>query len=79
MWNRNRVWIQYLRNITAADRNSAVFLSSYLRRIGISKDYVRALEIYDLQKYKVIKDAGKIKNSLKERKNKPFVFVGCKN
>ncbi len=79
MWYRNRVWKKYLDNVMAVDRSSAQLLATYSRRMSISKDYAAYLEVYDLQRYKVIKEAGKIKNSLREKRNMPFIFVACKN
>ena len=79
MWYKNRVWIHYVKNVIAADMTSAIFLASYLRRVGISKEYTSSLEIFDLQKYKVIKNAAKVRNALREKKSTPFIFVACKN
>ena len=79
MWNGNNVWLHYVKNIIAADISSAVFLASYLRYTGISKDYVCALEIIDIQKYKMIKRADKVRMALNERMSLPFVFVVGKN
>jgi hypothetical protein len=79
MWYKNRVWIHYLKNIIAADMRSAVFLSTYLRRIGLGNDNKRVHEVYDLQKYKVIRDASKVRGSLREKLNTPFIFMACKN
>jgi hypothetical protein len=79
MWYRNRVWMHYVKNIIAADMNSAVFLASYIRRVSINKDYASSLEIFDLQKYKVIRNAAKITGSLRDKRNQPFIFIACKN
>ncbi len=79
MWYKNRVWIHYVKNIIAADMHSAIFLASYLRRIGISNEYKATLEVFDLQKYKVIRNASKIRGSLREKLNTPFIFMACKN
>lgn len=77
--DRNKVWLHYVKNIIAADVPSAVFLASYLRYTGISKEYAVALEIIDLQKYKVIRQAAKVRIALRERLHIPFVFVVGKN
>jgi len=79
MWYRNRVWIHYIKNVIAADISSAVFLVSYTKRIGLSKEYAATLEIFDLQRYKVIRQAAKVRSALSEKRNKPFIFVACKN
>jgi len=79
MWYSDRVWLHYVKNIIAADIPSAVFLASYLRYTGVTRKYTSSLEVIDLQRYKIIKKAGKVYASLRERTNIPFVFVVCKN
>lgn len=79
MWQGNNVWLHYVKNIIAADVSSAVFLASYLRYSGLSQNYASSLEIIDLQKYKMIKKADKVRNALRERSKLPFIFVVCKN
>jgi hypothetical protein len=79
MWNKNKAWLHYIKNIIAADVSSAVFLASYLNYLTNSRSYLSALEIMDLQKYKLIKDTNKVRASLRERSKVPFVFVICKN
>ncbi len=79
MWRENNLWLHYVKNIMAADLTSAMFLVSFLRRTQINKTYAAALEIIDLQKYKVIRQEHKVKSALRERANVPFVFVACKN
>jgi hypothetical protein len=79
MWRGNNVWLHYVKNIIAADVPSAVFLASYLRYSGITKDYTSSLEIIDLQKYKVIKKPAKVQAALCDRANIPFIFVVGKN
>lgn len=79
MWNQNKAWLHYVKNIIAADVSSAVFLASYLNYMTNSRCYLAALEIVDLQKYKIIKDTPKLRSALRERTKVPFVFVVCKN
>lgn len=79
MWRKNHVWLHYVKNIIAADVPSAVFLASYLRYTGISKDYTSYLEVFDLQKYKVISEPGKVRAALSKRWNTPFIFITGKN
>ena len=79
MWYRNRVWMRYIKNILAADKPSAEFLADYMRRRRGSKEQVASIEIYDLQRYRVIRNAAKLKGSLREKVNKPFIFVSSKN
>ena len=79
MWQRNNVWLHYVKNIIAADVSSAVFLASYLRYCGMTRNYVSSLEVIDLQKYKVIKQQAKVRIALRDRVKIPFVFVVGKN
>jgi hypothetical protein len=79
MRRKSNIWLHYVKNIIAADVPSAVFLASYLRYTGISKDYTSSLEVIDLQKYKVIRKADKVKIALRSRSQIPFVFVIGKN
>ena len=76
---RNHAWISYSQSIVAANAPSAVFLASFLNFMGTSKNYASALEIIDLQKYKVIRKQQKVRIALCERLNIPFVFVVGKN
>lgn len=79
MWNRNRVWVRYVKNIIAADKPSAEFLADYMRRRAGSKEQLSLIEVYDLQRYRVFRDAAKMKGSFRERIRKPFVFAASKN
>lgn len=81
MWYRkkDRVWIQYLKNIMATDSSSAQFLERYTKRMSMTKEHVGALEIFDLQQYRVVRAATKVKDALREKGRKPFIFVACKN
>jgi len=80
MWQgQDKTWLHYVKDIIAADVYSAVFLASYLRQGAIRKTYVPALEVIDLQKYKVIKEVKKVNMALRERIHIPFVFVVGKN
>ena len=79
MWQRNNVWLHYIKNIIAADISSAVFLASYLRYSQSTKNYAASLEVIDLQKYKVISQHAKVKIALRDRVRIPFVFVVGKN
>jgi hypothetical protein len=80
MWRGDHGWLHYgIKNIIAADLHSAVYLASYLRYSGLTWDYVSALEVLDLQKYKVIKKAARVRATLNDRVNIPFIFVVGKN
>jgi hypothetical protein len=80
MWSgQDKVWLQYRKDIMAADVQAATFLSSYLRNMAINKTYSKYLEVVDLQRYKVIKQAPKVSVAVRERSQVPFVFVIGKN
>ncbi len=79
MWNRDRVWNRYVKNIIAADLSTAIFLKAYIKRVDINKEYVSSVEIFDLQQYIVISKAAKVRGVLRDKLNKPFIFVSCKN
>lgn len=80
MWQgQDKTWLHYVKDIIAADVYSAVFLASYLRQMTLRRSYVPALEVIDLQKYRVINEPRKVNHALRERMNIPFVFVVGKN
>ena len=59
----------------ATDLVSAVLLLGYLRFVAVKKPAGHCLEIVDLQRYKVIRKAAKVRQALKEKRGEPFVFV----
>lgn len=75
----NRVWMNYLKGIVAADLYSAVFLSSWLRQAIITRRFTDALEIVDLQKYTVFRRQRDVLIAMQSRAHIPFVFVIGKN
>jgi hypothetical protein len=80
MWgNQHKTWRNYSHSIIASDEFSARFLTDYLRFSALQKRYAKHIEVIDLQRYKVISDAKKVKMALKEKANTPFVFVVGKN
>ena len=79
MWGEHKTWLHYTRHILAADVSSALFLAAYISRGASSKSYVPALEVIDLQKYKVISLPAKVRVAMRERLTIPLVFVVGKN
>lgn len=75
----NKVWMHYLNGIIAADLYSAVFLSSWLRHAVMTRQYTNALEVADLQTYKVIRKNPDVLIAVRNRGRIPFVFVIGKN
>lgn len=80
MWgHNNKVWLAYKKGLLATNAESAAFLSGYLRNMLINRTYLTALEVLDLQKYKVVKSPPKLKQAINERLEIPFVFLSCNN
>ena len=71
--------MHYLHDIIAADVASGVFLSQFLRRLRVTRSFAGAMEIIDLQRYKVIKKPAKVLSAIQELKNESFVFLIGKN
>lgn len=80
MWgDNNKLWMHYA-GVLAADEQSARFLSRYIRFMAVNRTHLSALEIIDLQQYKIIKPSSrKLKQYINERLDTPFVFVHCRN
>ena len=80
MWSRdNKVWQEFRKDIMAMDTVEGVFLADYLRYLNVTRTYAAALEIADLQRYKVIKEPAKVKTTIFNRLGIPFTFVIGKN
>lgn len=79
MWQRENTWKKYVKNIIAADVSSAVFLASYMRHTTLSRSYTAALEVIDLQRYKVITQKNKVRAAMSRYASTPFVFFVGKN
>ena len=79
MRREEKDWMHYIKNIIAADLHSAVFLASYMKQTDNIKNYNGAFEIFDILKFKVIRDSKNIDKALISRAHLPFVFVVGKN
>ncbi|MEI8278799.1 MAG: hypothetical protein WCG87_03490 [Bacteroidota bacterium] len=80
MWGKqDKVWQQYSGSIIAADAQEALFLQTFMQQTTTKQQHVSQLEIVDIQKYKMLKQANKVRNALKQRAYIPFVFVVGKN
>lgn len=73
------VWEKYSANIIATNVSSAVFLATFLSYMSSSHDYASAIEVIDLQRYKLVSRQQKVRMLLRERAHKPFIFVVGKN
>ena len=80
MWGKkDKVWMHYVHDIIATDVASGVFLAHFMKQTRLKRTYATALEIVDLQRYKVISKTKKVLSSLSELQDKSFVFVIGKN
>jgi len=80
MWGKkDKIWMHYLHDIIAADLGSGVFLAQFLRNIRRNRSHAQALEILDLQHYKIIRKASRVQASLRDACGASFVFVIGKN
>jgi hypothetical protein len=80
MWSKkDKVWMHYIHDIIAADVASGVFLAHYMRQMRMAKTYAAALEVVDLQRYKVIRKTRKVLSALNDADDSSFVFVVGKN
>lgn len=79
MWNRQHIWLHYVKNIMATDMPSALFLAMFLRKNKLDKSHAGVLEVIDLHRYKVIRQKNKVRAALNDAYNKPFVFFVGKN
>ena len=76
---KDQVWLHYVNNIIAADVYSAVFLATYMRNMRLNRTYAPFMEVFDLQKYAVIKQPIKVRQAITEKSKIPFVFIVGKN
>ena len=75
MWGReNEAWRRYEKDVLAIDNYDAALLSAYMRHVAIHRIDAHVTEVADLQRYKLIRKFGLIKNALRERKGEPFIF-----
>ncbi len=77
MWdNGDKVWEHHKEGILATDANTAKLLHEYLKFVRISRSYAQHMEIIDLQRYKVERNARKVKQALGDGQHKePFIFI----
>lgn len=71
--------MHYIHDIIASDVASGVFLAHFLRQARIAKTFVSALEVVDLQRYKIVRKAHKVRDILSATNEEPFVFIISKN
>ena len=79
MWRKDKVWMHYLNDIISADVSTAVFLSSFMRHLARTGQHAQALEVMDVQRYRVVRKTAKVRSTLHSRLHVPFVFVVGKN
>lgn len=80
MWyGNNKTWTQFISGISASDEATAHFLWRYTRYLIVNRAQLAAMEVIDLQKYKIIKHPRKVRQAFNDRLHIPFVFLSCKN
>lgn len=80
MWGKkDKIWIHYRKDIIASDVSTAIFLSTFLRKLTYNNTYLYTLEAADLQRYKILKTNAKLKMAIKEQHETPFIFLYSKN
>ncbi len=78
--HQEKIWYQFEQDIIAVSEFQALALLSFLRKIQGNDGCYSAMEIYDLQRYKVIKHKNHIRNMLHlAPQDRIFIFPVCKN
>jgi len=76
---QHKEWIHYRRNIIASDIASAILLESYQKLLEINRIHTLSLEVFDLQRYKLITQSKKVQMAVRERATESFIFIVCRN
>ena len=79
MFYEDKEWSHYIENIIATDYCSANFLSTYLDVVTTTRTHSIVLEVFDVQREKVIRNAWDVLKTIEKKSDKPFVFIICKN
>ncbi|MCD6064065.1 MAG: hypothetical protein K0R82_1976 [Flavipsychrobacter sp.] len=80
MWSgQDKVWTHYTHNVMAADAIDAHLLVKYLNQVTLQRLFLSTVEVIDLQRYKILKQPGKIHNAFQSRIHLPFIFIAAKN
>lgn len=79
MWEEHKIWHRYLSDIIASDSDAAHFLAAYIKRARTTGDHTVAMEVIDLQKYRIISRPAKVRVAMRERLHIPFVFLYVRN
>lgn len=75
-----RVWFKFEQNIVAVNDEAALMLLSYLRQAQLNGLHYSAIEIIDLQRYKLITRKNLVRNVLHlPSRDLVFIFPVCKN
>jgi len=80
MWSgKNKVWTHFRMDILSTSKEDGTMLANYLRYSGMQKLHTSALEVIDLQRYKIISQKTKVNIALQNRTDTPFIFIIGKN
>jgi len=78
--HQEQIWYQFEQDILAVNEFSALALLAFLRKMQGDNGYYLSMEVYDLQRYKLIKNQKQVRNMLHlAPQDRIFIFPVCKN
>jgi len=78
--HQEQIWYQFEQDILAVNESSALALLAFLRKIQSDSSYYLSMEVYDLQRYKLIKNPKQVSNMMHlAAQDRIFIFPVCKN
>lgn len=77
---KERTWKQYPQNVTAVNKQEALYLLHYITYVHITRSYLNLTEIIDLQGYRIIRKKSTISRLLARPQDRDsFIFPINKN
>lgn len=77
---KERTWKQYPQNVTAVNKQEALYLLHYITYVHITRSYLNLTEIIDLQGYRIIRKKSTISRLLaRPQERDSFIFPINKN
>lgn len=78
--HQEQIWYQFEQDILAVNESSALTLLAFLRKMEGDNGCYQSMEVYDLQRYKVIKKPKQVRNMLHlSPQDRIFIFPVCIN
>ncbi len=75
-----RTWYQFEREVLAVNEQAALYLLAFLRQAQRQELHISTIEVFDLHRYKLIKEPRFVRNILHMRSHDlVFIFPVCKN